>query len=48
MAHSDGDLDETKRMQSDVREMESLEWSQPALALTAEAQEDSVEELEGQ
>ncbi len=48
LAHSDGELAETNRVQSDVREMESLEWSQPALALAAQAEESDETELEGQ
>jgi DNA recombination protein RmuC len=36
LAHSDGELNEVNRLQPDVREMESLEWSQPALALALE------------
>jgi DNA recombination protein RmuC len=39
LAHADGELAEIKRLQSDLREMESLEWSQPELALAAEAEE---------
>jgi len=39
LAHSDGELAEIVRLQPDVREMESLEWSQPNLALAAEAEE---------
>jgi DNA recombination protein RmuC len=39
LAHSDGELAEIVRLQPDVREMESLEWSQSGLALAAEAEE---------
>jgi DNA recombination protein RmuC len=39
LAHSDGELAEIVRLQPDVREMESLEWSQTGLALAAEAEE---------
>jgi DNA recombination protein RmuC len=39
LAHSDGELAEIVRLQPDVREMESLEWSKPGLALAAEAEE---------
>jgi len=39
LAHSDGELAEIVKLQPDVREMESLEWSQPNLALAAEAEE---------
>jgi DNA recombination protein RmuC len=39
LAHSDGELAEIKRLQPDVREMESQEWSQPGLALAAEPEE---------
>jgi len=39
LAHGDGELAETAKLQSDVREMESPEWSQPGLALAAEAEE---------
>jgi DNA recombination protein RmuC len=31
LSHSDGELNEVSRLQPDVREMESLEWSQPLL-----------------
>jgi DNA recombination protein RmuC len=41
LAHSDSELVEIKRLQPDLREMESLEWSQPGLALAAEADESS-------
>ncbi|MGD0731944.1 MAG: DNA recombination protein RmuC [Terracidiphilus sp.] len=47
MAHSGSDLEEAQRLPPDVREMESLEWSQPALALTSQANEDGAEELQG-
>ena len=39
LAHSDGELAEIVRLQPDVREMESQEWSQPGLALAAGAEE---------
>jgi len=39
LAHSDGELSEVNKLQSEVREMESLEWSQPGLALAAAAEE---------
>jgi DNA recombination protein RmuC len=39
LAHSDGELAEIKRLQPEVREMESDEWSQPSLALAAGADE---------
>src|ERR1035437_4079431 len=35
LAHSDGELAEIKRLQPDVREMESQEWSQPLFAIAA-------------
>jgi DNA recombination protein RmuC len=44
LAHSDGELAEIVRLQPDVREMESLEWSQTGLALAAEAEESSEAE----
>ena len=39
LAHSDGELAEVTRLQLDVREMESQEWSQSSLALAAQAEE---------
>ena len=39
LAHSDGELAEIRKLQPDLREMESLEWSQPGLALAAEAED---------
>jgi DNA recombination protein RmuC len=39
LAHSDGELAEVGKLQLDVREMESQEWSQPGLALAANAEE---------
>jgi DNA recombination protein RmuC len=42
LAHSDGELSEIMRLQPDVREMESQEWSQPGLALAAGAEESDV------
>ena len=44
LAHSDGELAEITRLQPDMREMESQEWSQPGLALAAGAEESSVAE----
>jgi DNA recombination protein RmuC len=38
LAHSDGELAEIDKLQIDVREMESQEWSQPGLALAANAE----------
>jgi DNA recombination protein RmuC len=45
LAHSDGELVEVKKLQPDLREMESDEWSQPGLALAAGADESSETEL---
>jgi DNA recombination protein RmuC len=39
LAHSDGELAEIKLLQPDLREMESLEWSEGGLALAAGAEE---------
>jgi DNA recombination protein RmuC len=39
LAHSDGELAEVGKLQLDVREMESQEWSQTGLALAANAEE---------
>ncbi len=39
LAHSDGELAGIDKLQLDVREMESQEWSQPGLALAANAEE---------
>ncbi|MGD0832714.1 MAG: DNA recombination protein RmuC [Terracidiphilus sp.] len=39
LAHSDGELAEVTKLQTDRREMESDEWSQPGLALAAGAEE---------
>ena len=39
LAHSDGELAEVRKLQPDLREMESPEWSQSGLALAAEAEE---------
>jgi DNA recombination protein RmuC len=39
LAHADGELAEIKKLQPDLREMESPEWSQPSLSLAAEASE---------
>jgi DNA anti-recombination protein RmuC len=35
LAHSDDELGETKKLQAEVREAESNEWSQPLLTLAA-------------
>jgi DNA recombination protein RmuC len=35
LAHGDGELAEIAKLQSDVREMESQEWSQPLLSIAA-------------
>ncbi|MGA3161104.1 MAG: DNA recombination protein RmuC [Terracidiphilus sp.] len=43
LAHSDGELDEIVKLQPDVREMESPEWSQPGLSLAAGADENGEE-----
>lgn len=43
LAHSDGELAEIRKLQPDLREMESLEWSQTGLALAAGAEESSEE-----
>jgi DNA recombination protein RmuC len=45
LAHSDGELAEIVKLQPDVREMESQEWSQPGLALAAGAEESGEEAL---
>ncbi len=39
LAHSDGELAEIRKLQPDLREMESPEWSQSGLALAAGAEE---------
>lgn len=39
LAHSDGELAEVKKLQPDLREMESDEWSQQELALAAGAED---------
>ena len=39
LAHSDGELAEIGKLQLDVREMESQEWSQPVLAIAASVEE---------
>ncbi|HEY1254192.1 MAG TPA: DNA recombination protein RmuC [Terracidiphilus sp.] len=39
LAHSDGELAEVRKLQPDLREMESPEWSQPGLALAAGTEE---------
>jgi DNA recombination protein RmuC len=43
LAHSDGELAEISRLQPEVREMESPEWSQSGLALAAGADERGAE-----
>jgi DNA recombination protein RmuC len=43
LAHSDGELAEIVKLQPDVREMESLEWSQPLLSIAASDAESSVQ-----
>jgi DNA recombination protein RmuC len=48
LAHSDGELIEVKKLQPDLREMESDEWSQSGLALAAGADEsDDTEQRHG-
>jgi DNA recombination protein RmuC len=44
LAHSDGELAEIVRLQPDVREMESQEWSQPLLSIAASDDESSAPE----
>jgi DNA recombination protein RmuC len=44
LAHSDGELEEVQKLQSDLREIESVEWSQPGLALAAGADESDAAE----
>jgi DNA recombination protein RmuC len=44
LAHSDGELAEIVRLQPDVREMESQEWSQPLLSIAASDAESSAPE----
>jgi DNA recombination protein RmuC len=39
LAHSDGELEEITKLQVEIREMESPEWSQPLLAIAASAAE---------
>ncbi|HUV69084.1 MAG TPA: DNA recombination protein RmuC [Terracidiphilus sp.] len=39
LAHGDGDLAEVAKLQPEVREMESQEWSQPLLSAAGEADE---------
>ena len=39
LAHSSGELAEVRKLQTDLREMESPEWSQPGLALAAGTEE---------
>jgi DNA recombination protein RmuC len=41
LAHADGELAEVRKLQPDLREMESQEWSQPGLTLAAGAEEKS-------
>jgi DNA recombination protein RmuC len=42
LAHSDDELAETRKLQADVREMESQEWSQPVLAIAAGESDEEV------
>jgi DNA recombination protein RmuC len=44
LAHSDGELAEIRKLQPDLREMESPEWSQSGLALAAGAEDSSETE----
>ena len=44
LAHSDGELAEVTKLQPDVREMESQEWSQPLLAGAIHADEGPAED----
>ncbi len=44
LAHSDGELAEISRLQPEVREMESQEWSQTSLSLAAGAEENGEAE----
>jgi len=44
LAHSDGELAETPRLQLETREMGSAEWSQPGLALAAGVEERGEDE----
>ena len=44
LAHSSGELAEVRRLQPDLRELESPEWSQPGLALAAEVEENEEAE----
>ena len=44
LAHSDGELAEVRKLQPDLREMESPEWSQTGLALAAGAEDSSETE----
>ncbi|HVC47003.1 MAG TPA: DNA recombination protein RmuC [Terracidiphilus sp.] len=40
LAHSDGELAEIRKLPTDVREMDSQEWSQPLLSIAAGGDED--------
>lgn len=42
LAHGDGELAETARLRSEIREMESKEWSQPLLSIAASDSESDV------
>jgi DNA recombination protein RmuC len=44
LAHSDGELAEIAKLQPEVREMESQEWSQPLLAIAASDSESNASE----
>jgi DNA recombination protein RmuC len=44
LTHSDSEIAEIKKLPPDVREVESLEWSQPSLALAANADESNEAE----
>jgi hypothetical protein len=41
LAHADGELAEMGKLQQDVREMESNEWSQPLLTAAGDGDEGS-------
>jgi DNA recombination protein RmuC len=42
LAHGDGELAEISKLQSEVREMESQEWSRPLLAISASDSESNA------
>jgi DNA recombination protein RmuC len=46
LVHSDSELDVTRKLQPEVREMESKEWSQPGLALAAGAEESGEKDID--